>query len=255
MILRILTLSALLFSVISCQPEESQTEYTIERTEQFTPATGSYITNREAQSMTARYREEYPEGPRAFYVPRATVESMIQSPAVAGISFYKGLDATGIPFLVLIGINENGKEISNGRVARSLSGEFNCQQSGICPEGTMNLENYTRARTKKVQSAISLESARMATFSFQQAYPKRQFSFYFGKDIITQLINTDEVTGIDAYAAMNANRSDEILLSAARNAPAHARFVAAEEMETADRSTICPPYCSLDSELINKDNL
>lgn len=75
------------------------------------------ITLAEAAALTRRHRERRgPRGARGFGFPREAFEAILAQPGCTGVRIYLGLGADGASTLVLVGMDAEGADLTDGEV-------------------------------------------------------------------------------------------------------------------------------------------
>lgn len=88
--------------------------------------TGSEITLEEAKDYTHAFQEENPGAIKSFYVGAKKLKRILEQVDCVGLRIYNGYDTdqNNKPNLVLVGVDENGEDLTNGVILEKLA---------ICP--------------------------------------------------------------------------------------------------------------------------
>lgn len=90
------------------------------------PTPGSHnISLNEAADMTRRFRESVPSGSIiGGLFNAADIRRILDQPDCAGLRYYYGLNDTGTPVIVLVGVTSDNKDLFEGELA---------EMSNLCP--------------------------------------------------------------------------------------------------------------------------
>lgn len=77
---------------------------------------GSIITLQEGSTMTASFREKFPNETKAVYYSSNVYNDLMDQEGCVGIRIYNALDANGNMTNVLVGVDEHGNDLFKGRV-------------------------------------------------------------------------------------------------------------------------------------------
>lgn len=87
----------------------------------FTGNEGSIVTLENASKLTEEYRKTISPGDTiANAVGKNLVESILAQPGCMGIRFYYALNEQGNKQLVLVGVDENGNDLTEGNIVDQL---------------------------------------------------------------------------------------------------------------------------------------
>jgi hypothetical protein len=75
------------------------------------------ITLSEAAAMTANYRNDNPDETIAHYFGKAAITDIFNQNGCVGMRVYYGLDDTGKKQLIIVGVDANGNDLYNGKLA------------------------------------------------------------------------------------------------------------------------------------------
>ncbi len=83
------------------------------------------ITLEEASAMTANFRAQAgPDQVIGGYFGRDAVERILSQDGTVGFRYYYGLDEEGTPHIILVGVDKNGQDMTDG---------FLAERSFLCP--------------------------------------------------------------------------------------------------------------------------
>lgn len=84
--------------------------------------TGEVISLDQAIEFTHSYQEQNPNAIKAFFVGSDKVNSILEQENCMGIRMYNGYDVeTQSNNLVLVGVDENGEDMTNGVIVEHLN--------------------------------------------------------------------------------------------------------------------------------------
>jgi len=95
---------------------------------------GAPIELKLAVEWTHRWQTENPEGTKAYFYGRETLQAILAQEGSVGIRFYHGIDEKGNRQLVLVGVNTKGEDLlpnENYRISSNGYNVFDC--SAPCP--------------------------------------------------------------------------------------------------------------------------
>jgi hypothetical protein len=110
----------LLFSVLSHRYPSTELNATVPAVAplHLTGAENHSISLEEAVDMTTRYRISVPEGSvLAESFGRDAISAILAHPKCAGLKAYYGMKEDGVRVLVLIGVDSEGRDLTNGVIA------------------------------------------------------------------------------------------------------------------------------------------
>lgn len=80
---------------------------------------GEQVTLAEAAAWTKRYRTSNPNAIKATFYGINKINDVLNQPGVVGIRFYNGEDSSGVNNLILVGVDANENDITNGIIVES----------------------------------------------------------------------------------------------------------------------------------------
>ena len=96
---------------------------------------GAKITLAEAEELTGSYQTNFPDENMCYFVGATHVKDIIKQEGCIGIRVYKGLNKdTFKKTLVLIGVDQDGKDMTNGFIVDKLT---TCPDN--CPDPSASL--------------------------------------------------------------------------------------------------------------------
>lgn len=69
------------------------------------------ISLKDAQELTERYRRAAPASPHGGFFFGKWIEQLLAQPGVTGLRFYHGLDSKGNHRMILVGVDDQGRDI------------------------------------------------------------------------------------------------------------------------------------------------
>ena len=97
----------------------------------FTGAEGEQISLATGSQWTANYRAANPGAVRAHFYGSTILQDIINQANCVGIRFYYAIDDLGAKQLVLVGVDQNGNDLTAGIVAdRGAPCPTNCDSGG-----------------------------------------------------------------------------------------------------------------------------
>jgi len=75
---------------------------------------GEPVSLAEASAWTKRYRTSNPTAIKATFYGVHKINDVLNQPGVVGIRFYNGEDQNGVNNLILVGVDANEDDITNG---------------------------------------------------------------------------------------------------------------------------------------------
>ena len=72
----------------------------------------------EASALTARYRQQYTPGSCILgeYFGKQAIQSLLNQLGCVGTRIYYGLDELNVPKLILVGVDANGNDMTQGEI-------------------------------------------------------------------------------------------------------------------------------------------
>ena len=95
-------------------------------------STDQFISLDEAVKLTANFRAA--AGPSAIkggYFKKETIQAILDQPGCVGLRYYYGQKEDGTPVLILVGVDKNGNDLTDGLLA-----EFSTPCPPFCPENS-----------------------------------------------------------------------------------------------------------------------
>ena len=77
---------------------------------------GSIISLADGSTMTADFREKFPNETKAVYYSSSVFSDLMAQGGCVGIRIYNALDDNGNMTNVLVGVDENGNDLYRGKV-------------------------------------------------------------------------------------------------------------------------------------------
>lgn len=77
---------------------------------------GSIITLADGSTMTASFRRKFPNETRAVYYSSSVFSDLMAQEGCVGIRIYNALDAEGNMTNVMVGVDEHGDDLIQGKV-------------------------------------------------------------------------------------------------------------------------------------------
>ncbi len=81
---------------------------------------GEQINLETALSLVRSYRAQYPNNIKAHLVGATLLRSILEQPGCVGIRIYQGLDENRVLAPVLVGVDENGEDMTQGVMVDKL---------------------------------------------------------------------------------------------------------------------------------------
>jgi len=86
---------------------------------------GSIITLADGSTMTADFRAKFPNETKAAFYSSNVFNDLMSQEGCVGIRIYNAVDNEGFLTNILVGVNENGDDLVNGKI-------YN--KAGLCPK-------------------------------------------------------------------------------------------------------------------------
>jgi hypothetical protein len=100
----------------------------------FTGDEGEEISLVTAAQWTANYRAANPEAVKAYFYGSSILQSILDQEYAVGIRFYYAIDDLDVPQLVLVGVDADGNDLTEGIVA-----DRGCPCPTYCDSGSSPL--------------------------------------------------------------------------------------------------------------------
>ncbi|MEM9829589.1 MAG: hypothetical protein AAF944_03075 [Bacteroidota bacterium] len=212
----------------------------------FSGEEGEIIELTEGQAMTLKYQRKYPNQVRAFFLGADYVNQLLDQKSALGVRFYLGLDGAQEYQLIGAGVDDTGSDLLDRTIVHATTSCTDCNSASPLWHGDKSQATNIPVSTKDGEN-VGLDQAQMFTHFYQKLFPKSQKAFYFGQDVLQELLNEPGAQGLWLY--MGINEVDELeILPTIEFDVSSARFIEIGPAKVADRSTVCPPYCDGDSD-------
>ncbi len=84
----------------------------------FTRTTGGQISLQEAKQLTHDFQTNHPDENKCYFMGASHIQTILNQQGCVGVRIYKGLNKdTDKKTLVLIGVDEDGKDMTDGFIA------------------------------------------------------------------------------------------------------------------------------------------
>lgn len=188
----------------SCYTEQEQINKN--ETVVLTTTQGAPIADQRAEEWLSRYNQSDYQFKQYNLFSKERIESVLNESGIVGVRFYLGKNEDGSESIILTGVKANGRSsIFNNESKvedyyKPLAFELGDKQS-------------ISARDDKASVSGKMD-AQTALIRYKNEDPNRLRGFYWGRNIIEELLQTKSVTGISLTMAMNENNKLEPLLIA-----------------------------------------
>ncbi|WKN44584.1 hypothetical protein [Tunicatimonas pelagia] len=208
----------------------------------FSGEEGEIITLTEGQAMTLKYQRMYPNQTRAFFIGADRLHQLLNQESALGVRFYLGLNGEQQYQLVGAGVDDTGTDLLNQTIVHATTScSSNCNAASPLWHDDAQGSDGIAVNTKD-GAYISIDQAQMFTHFYQKLFPKSQKAFYFGQEVLHELLDEAEEPGLWFYMGINEIEELELLPTVEFDVSS-ARFAEVGPAKVADRSWPCPPVC------------
>lgn len=167
---------------------------------------GAPITDQRAGEWLSRYTTSDYKFKQYNLFSKERIESVLSESGVVGVRFYLGKNEDGTESIILTGVQQNGK-----------STIFNKESSveSFYKPVAIELGDKQSLLARNDNSTVSTKmDGQEALIRYKNEDPNRLRGFYWGRNIIEELLQNKTMTGISFTMAMNENHKLEPLLIA-----------------------------------------
>jgi len=227
---------------------EKQTVRPRVRVYRFTGKENHLTSLAEGSAMTREYRESAGrEAMKGGYFARNIFEKILAQEGCVGIRNYFAEHNDGTPAVVLVGVDENGNDLSRGWLGEDMlpfTGSTNILNSDL---GDLLVPTTIRGEifNGKENHVITLAEAK----NFVQNYRKNLADgdvkgVYYSRDIYERILAQDGCVGVRYYFAMSEGKRTIVLVGVDANGNdlIHGAI--------GNRGPWCPPWCGTDGSAV-----
>jgi hypothetical protein len=105
----------------------------IEQQRSYTPEVGRYTTYEAGAKMVKRHFDQNPDDAMAHFMGKEIIEKILAQPGCVGIRTFHGLNEFGVSQVILVGVDQNGKNILNYQIQDQKYTGIVADGAKICP--------------------------------------------------------------------------------------------------------------------------
>lgn len=229
------------FTLFQCESDQSEiattTDIVLDGTQ------GAYISDAEATSWLNSYKTSNPDKDQYHFFSAEMFNTLLRVPEVAGIQFYLARLSDNSETIVITGVKTDGKSLLFSNItAEAMVEVYHKPVAFEIGKGETLTGKYAKLTTLDNHLAIK------AIHRYRDEDPTRLRGFYWGRQIIEELLSTKGAEGISFSFALNGKNELEPVLIAI-DATATIRSNSGnntrteEETTYVDTSLPCPTDC------------